>query len=87
MVYAGGNGSGLATSEDVLLDNRVDAPVAVNHLGDAEVDADCDKRDCLILRQLLSRHQELAHLAERIAQGEIDRRFRVDIGLSPSSSR
>ena len=50
LAYAGRNGSGLITSEDVLLDDRVDAPVAVNHLGDAEVDADCDKRDCLILR-------------------------------------
>src|SRR6266446_10864274 len=81
MVYAGRNGAGLATSEDVLLDDRVDAPVAVNHLGDAKVDADCNQRDRLILRQLLSRHQKLAHLAKRIAQGEIDRRFRVDIGL------
>src|SRR4051812_24229162 len=73
--------SGHAASEDILLDDRVDAPVAVNHLGDAEVDADGDQRDCLILCQLLSHHQELAHLAERISQGEIDRRFRVDIGL------
>ena len=39
----GRNESGLATSEDVLLDDRVDAPVAVNHLGDTEVDADCDQ--------------------------------------------
>src|SRR5260370_42307204 len=82
----GRNGSRLAASENVLLDDRVDAPVAVNHLGDAEVDADCDQRDCLILRQLLSCHQEPAHLAERIAQGEIDRRFRVDIGLRLGSA-
>ena len=32
-------GSGLATGKDVLLDNRVDAPISINHLGDAEVDA------------------------------------------------
>ncbi len=32
-------GSGLATGEDILLDDRVDAPISVNHLGDAEVDA------------------------------------------------
>src|SRR5437764_2240395 len=47
------DGSGHAAGEDILLDDRVDAPVAVNHLGDAEVDADGDQRDCLILRQLL----------------------------------
>jgi hypothetical protein len=32
-------GSGLATGEDILLDDRVDAPISINHLGDAEVDA------------------------------------------------
>jgi hypothetical protein len=73
VVSIGRNGSHLVASEDVLPDHRVDSPVAVNHLGDAEVDADCNQRDCLILCQLLGRHQELAHLAERIAQGEIDR--------------
>src|SRR6185503_16508738 len=34
------NRSGHAAGEDVLFDDRVDAPVAVNHLGDPEVDAD-----------------------------------------------
>jgi hypothetical protein len=33
------HGSGLATGEDILLDDRVDAPISINHLGDAEVDA------------------------------------------------
>ena len=32
-------GSGLATGEDILLDDRVNAPISINHLGDAEVDA------------------------------------------------
>ena len=31
-------GSGRAAREDVLLDDRMDAPVSINHLGDAEVD-------------------------------------------------
>ena len=33
-------GSGLATGEDIFLDDRVNAPISINHLGDAEVDAD-----------------------------------------------
>jgi hypothetical protein len=32
-------GSGLAASEDILLYDSVNAPITVNHLGDAEVDA------------------------------------------------
>ena len=32
--------SGLAAGEDILLDDRVNAPISINHLGDAEVDAD-----------------------------------------------
>ena len=32
-------GSSLAASEDILLDDRVNAPITVNHLGDAEVNA------------------------------------------------
>ena len=32
-------GSGLAASEDILLDDRMDAPISVDHLGDAEVNA------------------------------------------------
>ena len=32
-------GSGFAASEDILLYDRVNAPITVNHLGDAEVDA------------------------------------------------
>jgi hypothetical protein len=35
-------GSGLAASEDVLLDDRVNAPITVNHLGDTEVNANRD---------------------------------------------
>jgi hypothetical protein len=34
--------SGLAASEDILLDDRVNAPISINHLGDAEVDANCN---------------------------------------------
>jgi hypothetical protein len=33
--------SGLATGEQILLDDRMDAPIPVNHLGDAEIDASC----------------------------------------------
>ena len=64
--------------KQALLDDGVDTPVAVDHLGDAEVDADGHERDRLILAQSLSGHQKAAHLAERIPQREIDRGFFVD---------
>src|ERR1700693_339401 len=67
--------------KQALLDDGVDAPVAVDHLGDAEVDADGHERDRLILAQSLGGHQKTAHLAERIPQREIDRGFFVDILL------
>src|SRR3982074_1736073 len=54
----GRTGSGLAASEDILLDDGVNAPVTVNHLGDTEVNADRDQRDCFIFRQLFGGHQE-----------------------------
>src|SRR5947208_2202852 len=46
-------GSGLAAGEDVLLDDRVDAPISIHYLGDAEVDADRNQGDRFILSQLL----------------------------------
>src|SRR5947208_1513773 len=61
-------GSGLAAGEDILLDDRVNAPISIHYLGDAEVDANRNQGDRFILGQLLGRHQKLAHLAERIAQ-------------------
>ena len=54
--------------EEALLDNGVDAPVAVDHLGDAEVDSDRDKRNRLVLGQSLGIHQECAHLAESVLE-------------------
>src|ERR1700733_15754203 len=75
------SGSGLAASEDILLDDGVNAPIAVDHLGDSEVNANRDQGDGLVFGQLLCRHQKSAYLAERIAQGEVNRRFRIDIRL------
>jgi hypothetical protein len=49
-------GSGLAAGEDILLDDCVDAPISIHHLGDAEVDANGNQRDRLILGQLLGCH-------------------------------
>ena len=66
-------GSGLAAGEDILLDDCVDAPISIHHLGDAEVDANRNQRDRLILGQLLGCHQKFAHLAERIAQSKVNR--------------
>ena len=67
--------------KQILLDDGVDAPVTVDHLGDAEVDSDGDERDRLVLAQSLGGHQEAAHLAECIPEGEINRGFFVDILL------
>ncbi len=59
----------------------MDAPVAVDHLGDAEIHRDGHQRDRLVLAQSLGGHQERPHLAERILEGEVDRGFLVDVGL------
>src|ERR1700691_1409567 len=67
--------------KQALLNDGVDAPVAVDHLSHAEIDADGNQRNRLILRQPFGRHQETAHLAERVPQREIDRRLLVDILL------
>src|SRR5258705_5169702 len=68
-------GSGLAAGEDILLDDRVNAPISIHHLGDAEVDANRNQGDRLILGQLLGCHQKFAHFPERIAQSKVDRRL------------
>ena len=58
--------------------SRGDAPVAVDHLRDAEVDRDRHQRDRLVLGEALGGHQEGAHLAEGVPQREVDRRLLVD---------
>jgi hypothetical protein len=54
------------TGEEVLLDDGVDAPVAIDHLGYAEVDSDRDERNRLVLGQSFGFHEERAHLAESV---------------------
>src|SRR5205085_9140733 len=46
-----------------------------------ELNGDRHERDRLVLTQPARRHQEMAHLAERVAQRQVDRRFRVDVAL------
>src|SRR6266566_24886 len=58
--------------EQVLLYDGVNAPVAVDNLGDAEVDRNRHQRNRLVLGEPLGGHQERSHLAERIFQREID---------------
>jgi hypothetical protein len=60
-------------AENTLLDHRVDAPVAVHDLGDAEVHGDRHQRDCLVFAELLCGHEEVAHLAECVAQSKVNR--------------
>ena len=64
--------------EQPLAQDGVDAPIAVDHLGDAEIHRDGDQRDRLVLAQSLGGRQERPHLAERILEGEIDRGFLVE---------
>ena len=47
------HGSTLATGKDILFDDGVDAPVSIDYLGDAEIDADGDQRDRFILVSFL----------------------------------
>ena len=54
------------TGEEVLLDDGVDAPVAIDHLGYAEVDSDRDERNRLVLGQSFGFHEERAHFAESV---------------------
>src|SRR5271168_1557681 len=67
--------------KQALLDDGVEAPVAVDYLGDAEIDPDGDERDRLVLAQSLGGHQEAAHLTESVPEGEVDRGFFVDLLL------
>src|SRR5262245_56506441 len=73
-------GSGFA-GEQALLDDRVHAPVAVHHLGDSVVHRHRLERDRLVLGKTAGGHEEVAHLAEGIPHGEIDRGLRIDVAL------
>src|SRR5262249_14892589 len=53
----------LLPCEQILLNDRVHAPVAVHDLGDAEVHPDRHERDRLVLAEPARGHQEVAHLA------------------------
>ena len=64
--------SGSGAGEDALPDGGVDAPVAVDNLGDAEVDGDRHQGDCLVLAQPLRRHEKVTHLPEGISHREVD---------------
>jgi hypothetical protein len=61
--------------KEALLDDRVDAPITIDHLRDTEINPDGHERNRLVLGEPLGGHQEAPHLAERIPQREIDRGF------------
>ena len=67
--------------ERALLDDRVDAPVAVDHLRHAEIAGDGHQRNGFVLAELPRRHQEVTHLAESVPHGEVDGRFAVNFAL------
>src|SRR5476649_86053 len=78
---AGPSPDEILAREDVLTHDRVHAPIAVDDLRHAEVDGDRHQADRLVLGELLRRHQEAPHLAERIAHRAVDGGFLEDIGL------
>src|SRR5713226_8059455 len=63
----------LGAGEEALLDDGVDAPIAVDHLRHAEIDGDRGQRDGFVLAEALGRHQEVPHLAERVAHRAVER--------------
>ena len=58
------------------------APIAVDDLGDAEIDGGRHQRDGLVLAEAFDVHQEAPHLAERILHGEVERGLRIDLALA-----
>src|SRR6266851_5495623 len=76
---SGSDGSG--AREQALLDDGVNAPVAVHDLRDAEVHRDRHQGDRLVLAQALGGHQEVTHLPERILHRQVDRGLLVDLAL------
>jgi hypothetical protein len=57
--------------KEALLDDRVDAPITIDHLRDTEINPDGHERNRLILGEPLGGHQEDPHLTECIPQREI----------------
>src|SRR3984893_5532185 len=73
--------SAYLASEDRLLEDRVDTPIGVDHLGHAKIDRDRHQRDRLVLAEPLCRHQEMPHLAESVAHRAVERGLGEDLGL------
>src|SRR5262245_28424374 len=71
----------LSAGEQRLLDDGVDAPVAVDDLRDTKVDGDGHERDGLVLAEPARGHEEVAHLAEGVTHRQIHRGLRVDFAL------
>src|SRR3979411_845097 len=57
--------------EQALAQYRVHAPIAVDDLGDAEIDRGRHQCDRLVFAEAFHVHQEAAHLAERIFHREV----------------
>src|SRR5262249_28154330 len=71
----------LSSREEVLPEDSVHAPVAVHDLGDSEVHGHRHERDGLVLAEPPGGHEEVPHLAEGIAHGQVDRRLLIDPAL------
>src|SRR3954447_8690451 len=83
--FTGGSFGLRRVQKQALADDRVHAPIAVDHLRDAEVDGGRHQRDRLVLAQPLHVHQEASHLAKRIFHGEVERGLRVNLALALSA--
>ena len=59
--------------ENALLDDRVNPPVSVNNLRNAEIDRNRYQRDRLVFGEALGVRQERSHFAEGVLERQIDR--------------
>src|ERR1700752_2018917 len=67
--------------EKALAQHGMDAPIAVDHLRDAEIDRRRHQRDGFVLAETFDVHQKAAHLAKGILHREIERGFGIDLAL------
>src|SRR5712664_1740973 len=59
--------------EKPLAQDGVDAPIAVDHLRDAEIHRRRNQRDCFVFAQAFGIHQKPADFAKRVLHRQIER--------------
>ena len=70
-----------STTKDRLVDDGMDAEIAVRNLGDAEIDAERHDGQHLVLVEAVDIHQEPARLPEGVTHRQVYGRLSIDLGL------